>query len=450
MGENTPKTGLSYLQMLGDVLLLNTATLLIYYLRGHGEVLIANVEIYGLYFFVVSLSGILLFNFFGLYHTRNKIWADIMSSLIVSIVILTVVIIVLDYMIVVYSLPRGTVISSAVLQLGFLSVWRWVLLQWERKFSPKRKILIIAPAWEAGILERKVQDSFDCLQGVIVDSAEEAEQSGLKVLGTYEDIDALCVGDKFSNILISGILPEEVKSKIARMSLKNGWKVFLLPNLYEIMVSHSRLNQFRDTPVFEIGPNTNPGKEQIKRGLDYIVAVIGLIITLPITLLTVLAIKLTSPGSVLYVQERVGRKGKQFMLYKFRTMVENAEGNTGPVLAAANDPRITRVGRMLRATRIDEIPQLLNVLKGDMSIVGPRPERPVFVEQFEKEIPGYAYRHLMKAGITGLAQVAGNYSTSVEDKLRYDLLYTSGSSPLVDLQIMLQTIKVLMIKDKSL
>ncbi len=300
MGENTPKTGLNYLQMLGDVLLLNAATLLVYYLRAHGEVLAANLEMYALYFSAVSLSGILLFNFFGLYHTRNKIWADIMSSLIVSIGFLTVLIIVLDYMIVVYSLPRGTVIISAVLQLGALSVWRWVLLQWERKFSPKRKVLIIASAWEAGLLERKVKNSFDFLQGVIVDDTEEAAQGGLTVLGSYKDIDELSIGDKFSNILISGIVPEEVKSKVARLSLRHGWKVFLVPNLYEIMVSHARLNQFKDTPVFEIGPNSNPGREQVKRGLDFMVAVVALIVTLPITLLTVLAITLPSgadPGA---------------------------------------------------------------------------------------------------------------------------------------------------------
>ncbi|UNC93465.1 sugar transferase [Candidatus Contubernalis alkaliaceticus] len=450
MGENTPKTMLNYLQMLGDILLLNGATLFIYYLRAHGEVLTVNLDIYGIYFSAVTLSGVLLFKFFGLYHTRNKLWSDIMSSLIVSIGLLTVLIIILDYMIVVYSLPRGTVLSSAVLQLGALGVWRWILLQWERKFSPKRKVLIIAPAGEAGLLEKKVKESFDRVQGIIVDSAEAAAERGLTVLGTYNDIEELCKRDKFSNILISGILPEEVKSKIARLSLKHNWKVFLVPNLYEIMIYHSRLNQLKDTPLLEISPAANNGKEQIKRGLDCIVAVIGLVITLPITLLTGLAIKLTSPGQVFFLQERVGRKGKLFMLYKFRTMVENAEGNTGPVLATENDPRITRVGKILRAARIDEIPQLINVLKGDMSIVGPRPERPVFVEQFEKEIPGYSYRHLMKAGITGLAQVAGNYSTSVEDKLRYDLLYTSGSSSVVDLKIMLQTIKVLMMKDKSL
>ena len=142
-----------------------------------------------------------------------------------------------------------------------------------------------------------------------------------------------------------------------------------------------------------------------------------------------MAIKLTSPGPVFYTQKRVGRNNKVFQLYKFRTMINNAEARTGPVLSSEKDGRVTKVGRILRMTRIDEIPQLINVLKGDMSIVGPRPERPVFVEKYCKELPDYAYRHMINTGITGLAQVSGKYSTSPQDKLRYDLLYAKAATP---------------------
>jgi lipopolysaccharide/colanic/teichoic acid biosynthesis glycosyltransferase len=130
-------------------------------------------------------------------------------------------------------------------------------------------------------------------------------------------------------------------------------------------------------------------------------------------------------------------------------MVENAEQESGPTMSAENDPRITRVGRFLRATRFDEVPQLFNVLKGDMSLVGPRPERPFFVDELVKDTPEYAFRMNVKSGITGLAQIAGRYSTSAENKLKYDLLYTKSYSPARDLAILLQTVKVILIKDKA-
>ena len=155
-------------------------------------------------------------------------------------------------------------------------------------------------------------------------------------------------------------------------------------------------------------------------------------------------IKLDSKGPVLYSQERVGLYGKTFFVHKFRSMKQDAEDQCGPVLAAEGDPRITKFGRCMRATRLDELPQLFNVLKGEMSIVGPRPERPFFVKQFIAQKPEYDYRHNVKPGITGLAQIAGKYNTSAYDKLIYDLLYIQDFSVKTDLMIMLQTFKVLL------
>ena len=161
------------------------------------------------------------------------------------------------------------------------------------------------------------------------------------------------------------------------------------------------------------------------------------------------AIRLDSPGPVVYRQTRVGEGGRLFELINFRTMVVNAEADTGPVLATAHDPRITRVGRLLRALRLDELPQLINVLRGEMSLVGPRPERPEFVEQFRKTIPGYDLRHLVKPGITGLAQIRGRYDTPAEDKLRYDVAYVFLWSALLDLKIMLQTFGIMLTPERA-
>lgn len=156
-----------------------------------------------------------------------------------------------------------------------------------------------------------------------------------------------------------------------------------------------------------------------------------------------LAIKLGDHGPIFYSQVRIGKNGKPFKVHKFRTMRTDAEKYSGPQLAEENDPRITKVGRILRATRLDELPQIWNVVVGDMSLVGPRPERPFFVEQFIKEIPEYAYRTNIKPGITGLAQVYGKYNTTAYDKLVYDLMYIQQCSVVEDLIIMIQTVRVI-------
>ena len=187
----------------------------------------------------------------------------------------------------------------------------------------------------------------------------------------------------------------------------------------------------------------------LKRILDIAVAVTALIILSPVMLITAVMIKLDSKGPVLYSQERVGLYGKIFFVHKFRSMKQDAEAKCGPVLAAEGDTRITKFGRLMRATRLDELPQLFNVLKGEMSIVGPRPERPFFVKQFIAQKPEYDYRHNVKPGITGLAQIAGKYNTSAYDKLIYDLLYIQDVSVKTDLMIMLQTFKVLLTKSST-
>jgi sugar transferase (PEP-CTERM system associated) len=184
-----------------------------------------------------------------------------------------------------------------------------------------------------------------------------------------------------------------------------------------------------------------------KRFVDLVVASLGLLLTAPITLIAALAIKLDSRGPVLYRQERVGYKDKIFTIYKFRSMCENAETNGCPLWAAENDPRVTRVGKFLRKVRIDEIPQMINVLKGDMSFVGPRPERPYFVNSLVRTIPYYELRHSVKPGITGWAQISYQYSDSEHgamEKLQYDLYYIKHMSILFDLQIIFETLKVVL------
>jgi sugar transferase (PEP-CTERM system associated) len=185
-----------------------------------------------------------------------------------------------------------------------------------------------------------------------------------------------------------------------------------------------------------------------KRSASVLISIIGLLLSTPLLPFVILAIKLSSPGRVLYWQNRVGLDDRVFRCYKFRTMHTDAEADTGPTWAEDDDPRVTTVGRFLRKTRIDEIPQLLNVLKGDMSLVGPRPERPEFVAALNEKIPYYHLRHSVRPGITGWAQILYKYGSSVEDtkeKLRYDLYYIKNSSIGLDLLIVLNTIKIVLV-----
>jgi len=182
--------------------------------------------------------------------------------------------------------------------------------------------------------------------------------------------------------------------------------------------------------------------------MDITLALIGLAVSLPFMALIAVLIKLDSPGAILFRQERVGQNGKIFILNKFRSMRENAERASGPVWASARDPRITRVGRFLRKARFDELPQLFNVLVGNMSFVGPRPERPEFIRVLRQRIPFYAGRLAVKPGITGWAQIRHQYAASVEEtqeKLQYDLYYIKNLSLFLDLLILLQTVQVVLL-----
>jgi len=203
--------------------------------------------------------------------------------------------------------------------------------------------------------------------------------------------------------------------------------------------------------IFSNGFKSNTIFKKIKRWFDVFVSVACLTILFPVGLMIALAIKLDSEGSIFYQQERVGEDGKIFRLLKFRSMRIDAEEN-GPLWAEVNDQRVTQVGRVIRKLRLDEIPQMINVLKGEMSFVGPRPERPFFIEQLKNEIPFYSQRHAVKPGITGWAQICYPYGASKEDaleKLKYDLYYIKNLSPLLDLIIIFETVKVVLFSKGS-
>ncbi|PEY33384.1 UDP-phosphate N-acetylgalactosaminyl-1-phosphate transferase [Bacillus cereus] len=206
--------------------------------------------------------------------------------------------------------------------------------------------------------------------------------------------------------------------------------------------------KYQDTSALTIQVEKNQSKLYlgIKYLLDFVTSLIGLIIVAPVILIFSLLIVLESPGSPFYSQERLGLYGEKFRVIKLRSMRRDAEKN-GAKWAERNDPRITKIGLLIRKTRIDELPQLFNILKGDMSLVGPRPERPMFTEQFEREIPGFKNRLQVKPGLTGWAQVNGGYEITAEEKLKLDVYYIKNASIFLDLKIIIKTIKVVLTGD---
>lgn len=217
----------------------------------------------------------------------------------------------------------------------------------------------------------------------------------------------------------------------------------LLPDFYELVGGLNKTNQIFGLPLIEITPSPMPAWEKItKRLMDLIISIVVLIGASPLMAVITIMIKSTSEGPAIYRQRRVGRKGKVFTMLKFRTMKNDAEAESGPTWAKEDDPRVTKVGMWLRKMRLDELPQFWNVLRGDMSLVGPRPERPYFVEQFHKEIPLYSRRHRVRPGITGWAQVKWKYDASLDDvreKTKYDLFYVENMSLRMDFKILINT-----------
>ena len=237
------------------------------------------------------------------------------------------------------------------------------------------------------------------------------------------------------------------------MKLNDGVQFDHLASVYEEYTGKIAVENLRPSwLIFSQGFRKSHVLSLAKRGLDVVVAAVGLAIMAPVLGLVAVAIRLTSPGPALYSQRRVGKDGHVFIIHKFRSMRADAEARTGAVWSVENDPRVTPLGRILRRTRLDEVPQLWNVLIGDMSMVGPRPERPEFVADLTTQIPFYGQRHVVRPGVTGWAQVRHSYGSTVDDalqKLQFDLFYIKHLSIAFDLFICLETLKTVLVRRGS-
>jgi exopolysaccharide biosynthesis polyprenyl glycosylphosphotransferase len=271
-----------------------------------------------------------------------------------------------------------------------------------------------------------------------------AGERAFPVLGSVEELPRIVREHGVDRVIVaSPVALREIVEELA-LTEESDVRVEVIPELYEIFIGTVD-SIVADIPLMEITRRTVPAWfGGTKRLIDITFALALLVLLSPVLLLAFLAIVATMGLPVLYRQERVGKDLKPIQVLKLRTMVRDAEKRSGPVLATEDDPRITSVGRVLRRFRIDELPQLVNILRGDMSFVGPRPERQFFVDGFLRDIPGYRERYRIKPGVTGLAQVSGGYATTPERKLKYDLIYMYHQSLLMDVQILFETLRVVL------
>jgi exopolysaccharide biosynthesis polyprenyl glycosylphosphotransferase len=370
-------------------------------------------------------------------------------------------VIMVGYLVVFFAVaPQNTLIRLPLvyfLVLAFVgdSAWRWGILSLHSRGAFRQRTLIVGAGWAgqtiSRVLREQPQPDFEVVG--FVDDAQDLDSSdvdGIPVLGTRRDLEMLAA-DLGVSVIIYAITHDLDGDMFQRLMACQtaGLTVVQMPALYEDLTGRVPVDHLRNEWLL---PNTAEGGQVslsyrlFTRVMDLLFSLLAGVLLVALWPLTALLIKLDSSGPVLYCQQRSGRGGVPFRLLKFRSMVQNAEDGTGAKWASEEDPRITHVGKILRRTRLDELPQILNILRGDMHLIGPRPERPEFIYQLEEQIPFYRARLMAKPGLTGWAQVNYRYGNTVEDariKLEYDLYYIKNRSPLLDIQIMLKTLAVM-------
>lgn len=319
-----------------------------------------------------------------------------------------------------------------VLQIVFAGVWTWLSNLFYRKVFPPRKLLLVYGERPIEDIMQKFEsrkDKYKIVKCINISEGKEAVQKEIEK--GYEGI-------------VFWDIPSAVRNKMMKFCYSRSIRVYFMPKIPDVLIKGSESLHLFDTPIFLTREYALSIEQRIvKRIIDIVCSLILLIVTSPIMLITALVIKCYDKGPVLYRQIRCTKDGREFGILKFRSMRVDAEKDGVARLAAKNDSRITPIGKFIRAVRIDELPQLINILKGDMSFIGPRPERPQIIAQYLEEMPEFAFRMKVKAGLAGYAQIYGKYNTTPYDKLKLDLSYIENYSVWLDIKLMLLTLKIL-------
>jgi exopolysaccharide biosynthesis polyprenyl glycosylphosphotransferase len=444
---------------LSDFLFINLAYALYFYFRVEtGWILLANAAEFLIPMFAMYLYWLIVFSFAGLYQhwfvrSRFDEFSSVFKAVSIGCIILFFAVFIDD------TINDAPIVSRFLIILYWLSMvfcvgaGRVLIRGFQRNLLQKgiglRKSIIVGTGAKSSELyetiEKFPQLGYKITGFVSLNGADKTE----KTLGVLSDIPDIIRRYDVSEILIA-LEQNEKQMVLDVIKYCSGANVHLkiMPDTYEIVSGLARTNEIYGVPLIEVMPEImSPAARLTKRIIDIGIAVVLLLLLLPALIVISILIKVTSKGPLFYRQIRVGKNGRQFTMYKFRSMIENAE-EYGPEWAGNRDKRITPIGRFIRKTHIDELPQMINVLKNEMSIVGPRPERPYFVEELKKEIPYYYKRLSIKPGITGWAQVKFKYDTSVDDvkdKLQFDFFYIENMSLKLDFKIMINTFIVVLL-----
>jgi exopolysaccharide biosynthesis polyprenyl glycosylphosphotransferase len=384
----------------------------------------------------IALAYLVLMFVFGLNDILKQSRGETIYSVFLTIVSLMFITAFITFFLRGFSYPRLVLILSTLIQFILLSIWRGIVWKIRRRAHGIKNSLVIGNAATESISKKLILKQRDLYR--------------IKYICSDKSIHLIKYLDEVDVVFMCNDIDLNLKREVVDKCLTGRKSIYIIPDIYEVALLNSKLSKADDIPMLKVKKlGLTSEQKLLKRALDIVLSIIALILTSPVMLIMAVLIKKQDGGNIFYKQERVTEDEKTFDVLKFRTMVMNAEKLSGPVLAGEDDPRITKLGKFMRSTRIDELPQVINILKGEMSLVGPRPERPFFVEKFKNEIPDYKYRTTVKAGLTGLAQVWGKYSTTPEDKVRYDIIYIKNYSILLDLKLILQTIKIMFMKESS-
>jgi exopolysaccharide biosynthesis polyprenyl glycosylphosphotransferase len=438
-----------------DAVLVNAGFVLAFLIRFGGRLPSFNFEAYLILIPVLTLLFVAAAWVYGLYDPERSdtAWAVARGALAaVTIGILLTAAIAFFGSTRTAPFARSTMPIAWALDLVLLTGWRLAFLRVGKVRWPEQRVLIIGTDSTSVELAEKVAQRGRWgwkMTGLIDECADPRHPApvivgGFPVVGNVDEVARIAADLRANRIIIASpiALREFVESLV--LADEMSVRIDVVPDLYEIFIGTVDAI-VGDVPLMEISRATVPRYYAfLKRVADLLASSLLLVLTSPLLLVCVLAIVLDDGLPAFFSQERVGRNLKTFRVRKLRTMIKNAEQATGPVLAKEHDTRITAVGRLLRRFRIDELPQLANIMRGEMSFVGPRPERPYFVERYLGEVPGYRERFNVKPGATGLAQVSGSYATTPERKLKYDLIYIYHQNALMDIQIVTETLRVVL------
>lgn len=393
-----------------------------------GDWLMAAVYAILLLFFSRMYGGLRI----GYLEKGNVLYSQILSIILVNVITyLQVALLAKRFL---SPIPFLVMFACQVIAIG---IWTFLANKLFQKLFPPRQMLLVYGNRPSLTLMHKMncrKDRYQIRQVVNIEVGLE------QILDMIEDYDAVVICD----------VPSQIRNQILKNCYGKGIRVYMTPKISDILVRSAEDVNLFDTPLI-MARNGRMTIEQafVKRVMDVVVAGAACVVTSPFMLVTALAVKLQDGGSVLYRQKRLTIDRKEFYVYKFRSMRIDAEKDGVARLASTGDSRITPVGAFIRKVRLDELPQLFNIIKGDMSIVGPRPERPEIAAQYEEEMPEFQYRLRVKAGLTGYAQIFGKYNTTPYDKLKLDMHYIQNYSLMLDVKLMIQTVKILFMKEST-